>query len=395
MTDPAYDVIVAGLGTMGTSACYQLAAAGLHVLGLEQHGIGHALGAYTGESRMFRLSYFEHADFVPLLREAATLWRQAEAEWDRGEVFAQTGGLYLGAPDSALVAGSRTSAEHNGIAHEILARGEIARRFPQFRLPDHFIGLHEPAAGYLRSQLAVEMFAELAMRHGATLRGGEPVTAWASDGGGIRVTTNTATYRAAKLVLATGAWTGKVVRDLGVPLVVTRQCLGWVQPLTFVPFERERFCCWAIEGPRDASGVVEFHYGFPLGAGGPGLKIAEHVVREPVDDADTADRVPNAVDEARFRLGITRYLPGADGPTLAMRVCLYTNTPDSFFILDRHPAHANVVLCCGFSGHGFKFASVVGRVARDFVMKDGTPAGVGFLGLGRFGDKESARCLRL
>lgn len=378
MTDNTFDVIVVGVGAMGSAACYALAKAGARVLGLEQFAIPHDLGSSHGGSRMIRLYYYEHPDFVPLLRRAYAAWREAEAESGQ-RVLTCTGGLYFSRPEDELVAGSLRSARENDLPHELLSREEIGRRYPQFTPPDDVVGLYEPSAGYLRPEACISMYTDLAVRHGARVHGHEPVTAWSADAHGVTVTTPRETYRAGRIVFTSGAWTSRLVRDLGVPLRVTRQVQGWVQPQRPEWFGEGDFPVWAY-----ADGAA-FHYGFPLIAGMPGLKVAEHSEGDPTTP-ETVDRTPSERDHQTFRGAIRRLLPAADGPLVAMRVCLYTNSPDHFFILDRLPGpHSGLVtVACGFSGHGFKFASVVGEILRDLALRGHTDLPIDFLRLSRF-----------
>ena len=382
MTSDRYDVIVVGLGSMGSAACWHLARRGARVLGLEQFNIPHALGSHHGASRMIRLAYFEHRDYVALLLRAYELWDLLER--DSGvKLLHITGGLYLGRPDSELIAGSIRAARDHALPHEVLDRAAIAARFPQFDVPDDAIGVHETRAGFLLPEAAVAAHADQAMRRGAVLHGCEPVTAWDASGDSVSVRTDRATYRAGHLVFAGGAWSGRLVRDLGVDLKVTRQTLGWFWPRETAPFSLGRFPVWAVD-PSRGDGYRGIYYGFPMMPDTPGVKIAHHWPTPDGVDPDTVERRPLPGDEAALREGLQRWLPAADGPLLSLQVCLYTNSPDGHFIIDRHPAHPPVTVACGFSGHGFKFASVVGEALADLATTGRSDLPIGFLGLGRF-----------
>ncbi len=373
----SYGVIVVGVGAMGSSACLHLARRGVRVLGLEQFDIPHGRGSSHGHSRMIRLCYYEHPDYVPLLGRAYELWRDLETASGQSLLHV-TGGLYMGRTDGAFVEDSRRAAVEHGLPHEILTHADLAVRYPQFRLPGDHAALYEPAAGLLIPEAVVAAQAEQALRHGAHLHGHEPVIEWFADGRGVRVRTACAEYEAGHLVLTSGAWAGRVVQGLGVPLVVTRQVMGWVWPRRPEWFERGRLPVWAIEA-QDAS----IYYGFPMMPQSPGFKLAHHFQGAPTDP-DRTDWDVRPEDERDFRPALKRYVPEADGRLLAMRVCMYTNTPDSHFIIDRHPAHERVTVACGFSGHGFKFASVVGEALADLAMQGMTRLPIGFLGLKRF-----------
>ena len=373
-----FDVIVVGLGAMGSATAYQLARSGARVLGIEQFDIPHALGSSHGSSRMIRLAYYEHPDYVPLLRRAYELWDELEHETAQ-KVIHITGGLYMGPPSSEVVNGSLGAAQQYGLPHDVLDRGELSKLFPQFTMPDDYRGLLDHAGGFVLPERAITAYCDLAMRQGAELHGREPVLDWQSTSAGVTVRTPVATYSAGRLVFCGGAWSGKLVRDLGVPLTVSRQVMAWFAPRTFEPFELGRFPVWAIDPPD-----LPFTYGFPMHRdGAAGLKVAFHH-QGPTVDPDTDPRSPTHDDELALRPALQRFLPDADGPLLSLRVCLYTNSPDHSFVIDRHPLHANVTVACGFSGHGFKFASVMGQAIAELATSGRSDLRLKFLSLRRF-----------
>jgi sarcosine oxidase len=377
-----YDVIVVGVGAMGAAACYHLARAGVRVLGLEQFEIPHAKGSSHGYSRMIRLAYYEHPDYVPLLRRAYQLW--AELEQNSGQKLLHlTGGIYMGRPDGGVVSGALSAARRHGLAHELLDRAKLAERFGQLSVPQDHVGVWEPQAGFLLPERTIAAHAEGALRAGAELHGHEAVAQWESDDGGVTVRTGRGEYRADRIIFCGGAWSGRLVRDLGVELLVTRQVLGWVWPKRPELFELGKLPVWAVEQPD--GGLA---YGFPMMPDNPGLKIALHARGKPTEaDRLVRDILPGDEDEVR---GVARrYVPDGDGPLLALRVCMYTNSPDSHFIIDRHPRHPRVIVACGFSGHGFKFSSVIGEVLADLARNGKTELPIGFLGLNRFKDSSS------
>lgn len=358
------------------------------MLGLEQFGIPNARGSHHGHSRVFRTAYFEHADYVPLLRRAHERW----VEMDRrvgGGVYFETGALYAGPRGCVTVEGAMKSARTHGLEAQRLESAEVKRRYPQFALPEGFEAIHEARAGFLVPEVAVSAYARAAMGSGAELRGHEAVIGWSADDKGVRVRTARGEYEAGNLIITAGAWAGKVIADLGVQLRITRQVMAWYWPRVPELFEMPGHLVWAIENERG-----QLHYGFPMQRGaspGPGLKIALH---EPgaVVDPDTVDRSAvmvgvgvGADDEEQTRGALRRYFPQGDGPLLSMAVCLYANSPDGHLIIDRHPRHPNVAIACGSSGHGFKFAPVFGEILADLAMHGGTVHRAGFLGLGRFG----------
>jgi sarcosine oxidase len=373
-----FDVIVVGVGTMGAAACYHLARRGVRVLGLDRFDIPNSMGAAHGYSRMIRLAYFEHPDYVPLLQRSYALWDELAAELGR-ELIHITGGLMLGPPGAAVLDGSLRSVREHGLPHELLDADEAMKRFPQFRIPKDYRVLHDHQAGLLLPERAVAGHAELAMRRGAELHGQERVLAWEASGEAVTIRTDKATYAAGRVIFCGGAWTDKLVRDLGVPLTVTRQPMAWFWPRQPDLFALGKMPVWIMEH-RDGSN----HYGFPMLEGNPGLKVATHVAGE-ASDAETLDRTARDSDEASVRRVLHDHLPAGEGPLLAMRICMYTNSPDNQFIIDRHPQHPNVLLACGFSGHGFKCASGIGQALAELAVEGRCELPMEFLRLRRFG----------
>jgi len=372
-----FDVIVIGVGAMGSAACYQLARRGVRVLGLEQFDIPHALGSSHGGSRMIRLAYYEHPDYVPLLRRSYQLWDELEA--DSGEkLLYRTGGLYMGPETGEIVGGALQSARQHGLAHQLLNRGEIRKSYPQFTIPEEWVAIYEPEAGFLIPEKVVATYANLAIRAGAELHGREAVTDWNASASGATVRTTRGEYHAGRLLFCGGPWTSKIVRDLGVELNVTRQVLAWVWPKKPDDFALGRLPVWAIDR---LDGTI--YYGFPMMNDIPGFKLAHHGPGQ-TTDPDHVARDPQAGDEQTFRPALRQFIPQADGPVLSMKVCLYTNTPDHHFIVDRHPAHERVTIACGFSGHGFKFASAMGEALAELMLNGATSQPTNFLGLERF-----------
>jgi sarcosine oxidase len=369
-----YDVIIIGVGGMGSAACYHLARRGHRVLGIEQFEIPHNKGSSHGLSRMIRSAYYEHSDYVPLLRRSFRLWRELQDD-TLLQILYLTGGLYIGARDGELVAGSLASSRQHALPYELYDPDDLRRLFPQFSLPDDFAALYELDAGYVIPELAIAAHLHLAMRHGAAIHGNEPVLSWQSDARSASVTTARGTYHADQLIFTAGAWTGKLLTDLSIKLTPTRQILGWVQPLRREPFLLGTLPVWAI-GDSDGS----LFYGFPIAADSVGLKLARHFPGERIDP-DTLDRTSLPQDEHDFRGLIKQHLPDADGPLISMRLCMYTMSPDHHFILDRHPQHERVTLAAGFSGHGFKFCPVIGEALADLAIKGQSDLPIGFLSL--------------
>jgi sarcosine oxidase len=373
----SFEVIVAGLGAMGSAALDHLAGRGISALGLDPYPVPHDHGSSGGDTRLIRQAYFEHPDYVPLLRRAYQNWRDLEA--DTGErLLHQTGTVYLGPPDGELIAGSRLAAERHGVALDVLGGDELVERFPGFRCPDGYQALFEPDAGFLLCERAIHAQVKRARRRGAQIVSGERLLNWRSEGGAIEVTTNRDRYTAGALVLTLGAWSGELLGDLGLRLRVTRQPLFWLQPDDPEAFALGNRPCWAVERP-DAPGLF---YGLPALPGGlgtrPGVKVAHHAPGEETR-ADDPRRPAEPRELQAVLAALAACVPGLQGPATHSHVCLYTNSADGHFVVDLHPRHDNVVFGCGFSGHGFKFASVVGEVLADLALGGATGQPAQFL----------------
>lgn len=378
-----FDAIVIGVGSMGSATCYHLAKRGLRVLGLEQFDIPNTLSSHHGQTRIIRKAYGESPRYVPLLQRAYENWQALERETGT-RVYYQTGLVYFGAPESPFLQTVQESSARFGIRLNSLDTAERARRFPQFKLPDHFLMLEEPEAGFLVPERCIKLMAEGAQKHGAKIHSRETVRGWKPVSNGIAVTTDRGTYHARKLVVTAGPWAGKLLPALADTLRVTRQALAWVRPPKEDDFSLGRFPCWMYEVGDKC------YYGFPIlpedefGAS-DGLKLALHYPGDPVSDPARVNCDTTPADTAPLHDFLNEYMPGGQGAISQTKVCLYTNTPDADFILDFLPGHGtDVVVGCGFSGHGFKFASAVGEVLADLAVDGRTHLPVDFLGLGRF-----------
>jgi sarcosine oxidase len=363
------DVIVAGLGAHGSSAAYRLAARGASVFGFDRFARGHTLGSSGGLSRIIRLSYFEHPDYVPLLRRAWTLWR--EVERDSGEhLLTETGGLYAGPPEGELVAGALASARKHELEHEVLDAAALRTRYPLFDWPAGWQGVFERQAGWLAPERSIETHLRLAEREGARLRFTEPIERWTSTPDGVRVTTATGTFDARRLVIAAGAWTPQLAPSLAPELSVERNVLFWFEPAA----EREAFARLPVYILDETDRMF---YGFPY-VDGQGLKVAGLHFGDKADP-DTVDRAASAKDEERVREWLRRRIPLANGARRDAKVCMYTNTPDGHFVIDRLNDDSNVIVASACSGHGFKFASVIGEILADLVLDCKTRHPISFL----------------
>ena len=370
----AVDVVVVGLGVTGSATLEQLAHRGQRVIGIERDVPGHDRGSSHGESRIIRLGYFEHPSYVPLVRAALPLWRELEARSGRS-LLAVTGVLEIGSPECVLIQGTLLASRQHGLPHQQLDARTLMQRFPSFRLPPEFVGVFQPDGGYLLAETAIQAQIALAQAAGAEIALGETVRAIAPRAGGVRVQTDRRSIDAGAVVVAAGAWVASLLAGLPA-LRITRQVLAWFAPITPALFTRDRFPVFLIES------AYGMHYGFPL-IGDRGVKVAKHHHLEQAVDPDDERRIL-AEDEAAIRDAVAAYLPAAAGPLLAAKTCLYTMTSDGDFILDHLPGHPQIIVASPCSGHGFKFAPVIGAAAADLATTGATSYDITRFRLGRF-----------
>ena len=361
-----YDAIVVGLGAMGSATLYHLARQGKHVIGIEQFAQGHNLGSSHGDSRIIREQYFEHPLYVPLIQRAYELWRELEDE--SGEsLMTLDGGLMIGPPDWMVVAGTLRSAKEYNLPHEVLSPWEVHRRFPAFELADDLVAVLDPRAGYLTPEPCTASHLRGAHDRGAEAHFGEPVIEWKADSDGVRVTTMKGEYVADRLLISVGPWTKELVKELDLPLIVERQVAFWLEPdESKVSYNSREFPIFAHEF---TPGILS--YGFPRMPRGVKSSImhAGELTESPRD-------VRREVDDDEIeplRASLRPVVPGlVEAPVLETSVCLFTNTPDHDFIVDFHPEHPQVLISSPCSGHGFKFASVIGEIQADLLISGST-----------------------
>jgi monomeric sarcosine oxidase len=371
-----YDVIVLGVGGVGSAALYLLARRGARVLGIERFAPPHDRGSSHGQTRIIRQAYFEHPDYVPLLRRAYELWRDLESETGRS-LFHATGLLEVGPPGGIVIPGVLQSAKLHGLEVETLSAEEAQRRFPAFHVPENCQAVFERDAGYLRVEDCVEAHVHEALRLGAELRAGEAIRSWRIQNGTAVVETDRDRYTASRLVLAPGAWATELLVGLDVPLRVVRKHLHWFLNQDARLKEESGGPAFFYETPQG------YYYGFPH-IDERGLKAAEHTGGETVTDPLTVDRRVDSSELVRVQDFLAHHLPGVSSQPIGHTVCMYTLTPDEHFLVDRHPDHAQVALTAGLSGHGFKFTPVLGEILADLAMEGRTSHPIEFLSLGRF-----------
>jgi sarcosine oxidase len=369
-----YDAIVIGTGGVGSAAAYHLARRGVKVLGLDRFPGGHDRGSSHGQTRIIRQAYFEHPDYVPLLKRAYELWSELERKASQ-QLFHRVGLLQIGPENGPVVHGVLESARLHQLNVEKLSAAEIAGRWPAFRVPDGSVGAYEPGAGYLRVEACVLAHLAAADRCGAELKSGIAVESWRADGNGVRVTTDQGEFHAAKLVITAGPWAPQILADLGIHLEVRRKHLYWLGT-TDAALDYSRCPTFLYEVPQ---GVF---YGFPM-MDSLGLKVAEHSGGVVVDDPLNDPRLLDERDLSRVRGFLAQCMPTATGPLNRHAVCFYTMSPDEHFIVDRHPQSSRVVFAAGLSGHGFKFTSVLGEALAEMAVEGRTSLPVQFLSRSR------------
>jgi len=373
----AHDVIIVGVGAMGSAAAMHLARRGLRVLGLERFDIPHAMGSSHGVNRIIRRTYHEHPAYVPLLARAYALWRELEEGFGE-RLLHVTGGIDAGPAGGSTFEGSLAACLEYGLAHEVLDARWLAKRFPAYRLPDGTMAVFQPDAGFVLSERAIVAHTVAAQAAGADIRARERVLDWSVRPGGVEVRTNRGVHHAGRLVLSAGAWLNALVPAMRGHAVPERQVLGWFQPSVPALFAAERFPVFNMTVEEG-----DF-YGFPI-HGVPGFKFARHHHREEVVDAETYDREPNVADEAVMRRFVRRYFPAGDGPVMALKTCLFTNTADEHFVLGPLPGAKSVLVVSPCSGHGFKFSPVIGETVADLVTSGAAAFDTGLFDVARLG----------
>jgi sarcosine oxidase len=361
---------------MGSAACYHLARRGLRTLGLERFDIPHSMGSSHGITRIIRLAYYEHPSYVPLLLRAFELWDDLAHESGR-HLLQVTGTIDASGPDEIVFTASLATCHEFDLPHEVLTSKALTARYPGYRLPPAHMALFQPRGGFLLPEQCITTHVQGALAAGADIRARERVLSWEPRGDGVRVTTERGVYDAGRLILSAGAWMQSLVPSLTGLMQPERQVLAWFAPLEPALFTPRRFPVFNLTVPEGR------YYGFPE-YGVPGFKIGRYHHLEERIDPDAFDREAGPADEAPLRDATAKYFPAANGPTMALRTCIFTNTPDEHFIVDLLPGYPQVVVASPCSGHGFKFASVIGEILADLAQRGETRHDISLLRLGRF-----------
>lgn len=374
-----YDVVVVGMGAVGSAATRHLARDGYAVLGLERDGIPNPRASSHGHSRIIRLAYHEGETYVPMLRRSYDQWTALGDRRDE-RLLHTTGSLAIGPPDSRTVAGARDTCRAHGIDHEVLDAAAVSRRFPAYDLPDGLRAVHQPDGALLDAERCLVALVEAAQREGADVRAQEPVRDWTADGTTARVRTARDTYTADAVVIASGAWAADQVAELAGLLTRERHVVCRFQPTdpsAFAPDVFPVFVADTLDGRH--------FYGLPVHRV-PGVKVGDTTAGRLGVDPDAMDRRPAPDEERSARAFVERHLPAGAGPTMDLTACVLSHSPDGDYVVDRLPDRPNAVVAVGGSGHGFKTAPVVGELAAALATGRDPPLDPSPFALDRFGD---------
>ena len=371
-----FDAVVCGLGVMGSAALRELSRRGLRALGIDRFAPGHDRGSSHGATRIIRLDYFEHPSYVPLLRRAYELWHELEQSSGQ-KLIHITGIVEIGDPDGTLITGVLASIRQHSLRHELLSTEDLTRRFPAFHLPSHYQAVVQPDGGFLAAEPSIHAMLALAKETGAEIRSGETIRAIEPSSSGVRIVTDRARIDAGSAVIAMGPWIKSILPELKTPLRLTRQAMAWFSPRRPVSFQSELFPVFLMESRHG------MHYGFPLDGDGL-LKVAKHHHGDETVDPDAYERTVSIADENLIRSALAEHLPDANGSRVKAATCLYTVTPDGDFIVDTLPGYPHVVVASPCSGHGFKFAPVIGEILADLVTRCASKHEIGRFSLKRF-----------
>jgi monomeric sarcosine oxidase len=368
---PSYDVIVLGCGAVGSAAAMHLARRGARVLGIDRFNPPHDRGSSHGQTRMIRQAYFEHPDYVPLVQRAFVLWEEL-ARATGQDLYHETGLVEVGPTDGEVVSGVLAAARHHALPVEELSAADVPRRWPGMQAPAGMRAVFERRAGYLRVEDCVAAQIAAARRAGSEMIVNTPVRSWRAEAGGVRVETAAGAHTAARLIVTCGAWAGQMLADLRIPFVVRRKHQYWFEAVADRYDESRGFPAFYFELDWG------HYYGFPR-IDGARLKAAEHSGGELVGDPAAVDRSDDPLARQRVEQFVAACLPGVGRHVVQHSVCLYTMSPDGHFVIDVHPEWPQVGLAAGLSGHGFKFAPVLGEALADLTLEGKTALPVGFL----------------
>ena len=375
-----YDCIVVGIGGMGSATLYELRRRGKNVLGIEQFDLAHENGSSHGSTRIIRLAYYEHPSYVPIMKRGYELWSDLE-QLSNTKLLHTTGSIDIGPAESIVFKGSKESCELHNLPYDVLNGREISSRFPGYQLDAEMMSVFQPAGGFLEPEKCITSFVDMACQMGAEVHTGERVISWeVVNSKTVIVRTKCGEYETENLVFTSGAWTGKLLPDLESKVVAERQVMGWFDVGSTNEFNPENFPVFNLLVPEGR------YYGFPIHHY-EGIKIGRYGHLNENINPDSISREITDLDIATLRVPMEKYFQPTNPEPLFSQVCMFTNTPDEHFVLDYLPGNDSVFIASGFSGHGFKFASVIGELISDFMVDGGTEFDLGLFSLDRFNSK--------
>lgn len=376
MPNSVYDVIIVGAGTMGMPTGAYLAKHGARTLLIDAFDPPHQSGSHHGETRMIRHAYGEGKQYVTLVKHAQALWESLEQQIGI-KVFEPTGVLGLGPRESLFLQEVIDASTKYDLPLQRMTANEIRRQWPCIQVPEEFIGCLETGSGLIYSEKAIEAYKELALTRGAELLTGKPVLDIITHQGHVEVKTKDNIFFAEKVVVTAGAWAGKVLDGLALPIQPLRKVVGWFKPQSHGFQSPDLPSFYFDMGDR-------MFYGIPS-LGESGLKLGRTDGGQPIDpDRHTQNFGAFEEDESDLRQFLKTYMPKANGQLLKSFTCLYTKSQDGHFIIDHHPLNDRIILACGFSGHGFKFASVMGEILGEMALWGQSNHDVSLFSLDRF-----------
>ncbi len=370
-------VIVIGLGAHGSSAIYQLVRRGVNVVGIDQFRPPHSMGSSHGPSRILRMAYKEGPDYIPLLRRSFDLWHELNDLYDEPS-FEVTGGLFMGQPTGQAMTGMQASSRAQDVEIQLMTPVEVRAKYPSFHIPDEWEAIFDPKSGVIFPEVAVAAHLSLAEKAGAALHFDEQVTGWSATSSGVTVTTSKGEYEADSVILTAGVWMPGMLGDLELPFEIERVSLWMLEPKANRDFFR------AGSFPNASFEIGEKYPLYMQADYGTGVKLAlDH--HGTLTTPETVNRETNQEDHDKIFEHIRRFVPDLDGEVLDSAVCMYTNTPDLNFVVDKHPAHENVIIGSACSGHGFKFAPVMGEILVDLAVEGASQFDLSMFSATRFG----------
>lgn len=383
-----YDTIILGLGAMGSAAAYQLAKRNNKVLGFDQFSPPHVYGSTHGDTRITRKAIGEGLEYTPLSLRAYDIWREIEKETGK-DLLEITGGLIISSKSvksdkENFFKNTIEAAKKYNIQHEIINATEIRRRFPQFIINDDEIGYYEYDAGFLRPEECIKANLLLAEKYGAEIHLNEKIVNFQERDGLVYVNTNCKEYVAKNLIVSAGAWLPSLLgNEFKHIFNIHRNLMFWfdVKNLKIENYLPGKFPIFIWELHGDSKGI----YGFPS-IDGPngGVKIASHQYMTTTRPDSVKREVTEDEIKEMYENYVKPYFPDLTEKCVKAVSCLYTNTPDKGFIIDKHPKYKNVILASPCSGHGFKHSSAIGEVLAELVTEGKTSIDISSFSISRF-----------